>query len=115
MSDKHEAQPGDTYASMIPYVVPASLDLLQGPTSGVVDLPTRLDWGPNPHYDLANRDEAAALYRKVISEASTQDDLAQYLNRAVLVALWPELRLPRRCAELWNQAFPELAALNRTR
>lgn len=43
MSDKHEARPGDTYASMIPYVVPESLDLLQGPTAGVVDLPTRLD------------------------------------------------------------------------
>ncbi|NIK57029.1 hypothetical protein [Kribbella shirazensis] len=115
MSDKHEAQPGDTYASMIPYVVPESLDLLQGPTSGVVDLPTRLDWGPKPRYDLASRDETIALYRKVISEASTQDDLTQYLNRDVLLALWPELRLPRRCAELWNQAFPQLDADNGTR
>ncbi|MEU8226848.1 hypothetical protein [Kribbella sp. NPDC048915] len=110
MSDKHEAQPGDTYASMIPYVVPASLDLLQGPTAGVVELPTRLDWSPNSRYDLASLDEAIGLYNKVISEASTEADLTQYLNRDVLVALWPRLRLPRRCAELWNQRFPELAA-----
>ncbi|HEY9339727.1 MAG TPA: hypothetical protein VIQ79_35120 [Kribbella sp.] len=115
MSDKHEAQPGDTYASMIPYVVPESLDLLQGPTAGVIDLPTRLDWGPNSRYDLSNIDEATALYTKVISEASTQDDLTQYLSRDILVALWPRLRLPRRCADLWNQAFPQLAAGNGTR
>ena len=115
MSDKHEAQPGDTYASMIPYVVPESLDLLQGPTAGVIDLPTRLDWGPNSRYDLSNIDEATALYTKVISEASTQEDLTQYLSRDILVALWPRLRLPRRCADLWNQAFPQLAAGNGTR
>jgi hypothetical protein len=110
MNDKHEAQPGDTYASMIPYIVPESLDVLQGPTAGVVELPTRLDWGPSNTYDLASLDEAIALYNKVISEASTQDDLAQYLNRDVLAALWSRLRLPRRCADLWNQAFPQLAA-----
>jgi hypothetical protein len=55
------------------------------------------------------------LYTKVISEASTQDDLTQYLSRDILVALWPRLRLPRRCADLWNQAFPQLAAGNGTR
>ncbi|MFF0343561.1 hypothetical protein [Kribbella sp. NPDC004875] len=109
MSDKHEARPGDTYASMIPYMVPRSLDQLQGPAAGVIDLPTRLDWGPNPRYDLAKIDEATTLYNKVISEASTVDDLAEFLNREMLVALWPRLRLPRHCADLWNQAFPQLA------
>lgn len=108
MSDRHEAQPGDTYASMIPYIVPESLELLQGPTSGVVDLPSRLDWGPHRTYDLASVDDAIALYSKVISEASTQDDLTQFLNRDVLVTIWQRLRLPRRCADLWNQAFPQL-------
>ena len=110
MSDKHLAQPGDTYGSMIPYVVPASLELLQGPTTGVVELPTRLDWTSNNRYDLANLDEAIGLYTRVISEASTEADLTEYLNRDVLVALWPRLRLPRRCAALWLQAFPQLGA-----
>jgi hypothetical protein len=108
MSDKQEAQPGDTYASMIPYIVPESLDLLQGPTTGVVDLPSRLDWGPHRTYDLASVDDAIALYSKVISEASTQGDLTEFLNSDVLVAVWQRLRLPRRCADLWNQAFPQL-------
>ena len=110
MSDEQQAQPGDTYASMIPYVVPTSLDILQGPRTGVVELPSRLDWGPDSRYDLASIDDATTLYGKVISEASTEDDLSQYLNRDLLVALWARLRLPRRCAELWNRAFPELAA-----
>jgi hypothetical protein len=107
---QREAQPGDTYASMIPYVVPESLDALQGPTTGVIELPTRLDWGPDNWYDLGNPDDAIALYSKVISEASTPADLTEYLNRDVLVAFWPRLRLPRRCADLWNQAFPQLTA-----
>jgi hypothetical protein len=110
LTDKQEAERGDTYAAMIPYVVPSSLDVLQGPTAGSIDLPTRLDWGPNRRYDLGSPDAAIALYSKVISEASSQADLTEYLNRDVLVALWPRLRLPRRCAELWNQAFPQLAA-----
>ncbi|MFD7155771.1 hypothetical protein ACFV9C_14285 [Kribbella sp. NPDC059898] len=104
------AQPGDTYGWMISYVVPESLDLLQGPTAGAVELPTRLDWTTNNRYDLGNRDEAIGLYNRVISEASTQADLTEFLNGDVLLALWPQLHLPRRCTALWVEAFPELAA-----
>ena len=110
MSDERQAQPGDTYASMIPYIVPPSLDFLTGPTTGTIELPTRLDWGPDSRYDLADIDDATTLYTKVISEASTLDDLTLFLHRDLLVRLWPRLRLPRRCAELWNRAFPQLAA-----
>jgi hypothetical protein len=110
MSDEQRARPGDTYASMIPYIVPESLDVLTGPTTGTIELPTRLDWGPDSRYDLADIDDATTLYTKVISEASTLDDLTLFLNRDLLVRLWPRLRLPRRCAELWNRAFPQLAA-----
>ncbi len=109
MSEEQQAQPGDTYSSRIPYVVPDSLDLLTGPTAGTIELPTRLDWGPDSRYDLANIDDATTLYTKVISEASNLDDLTLFLNRDLLVRLWPRLRLPRRCAELWNRAFPHLA------
>ncbi|WP_427889359.1 hypothetical protein ACQHIV_39015 [Kribbella sp. GL6] len=108
MGDKHLARPGDTYGSMIPYVVPASLELFQGPSVGVIELPTRLDWTSNNRYDLADLDEAIGLYNRVISEASTEADLIEYLNRDVLLALWPRLRLPRRCAERWVAAFPQL-------
>ncbi|HEY3558800.1 MAG TPA: hypothetical protein VGL05_15115 [Kribbella sp.] len=44
------------------------------------------------------------------AEACTEADLTEYLNRDLLVALWSSLRLPRRCAALWLQAFPQLAA-----
>jgi hypothetical protein len=110
MSEEQQTQPGDTYASRIPYIVPESLDLLTGPMEGTVELPTRLDWGPDSRYDLASIDDATTLYTKVISEASNLDDLTLFLNRDLLVRLWPRLRLPRRCAELWNSAFPQLSA-----
>jgi hypothetical protein len=71
LTDERQARPGDTYASMIPYVVPNSLDILTGPTTGTVELPTGLDWGPDRKYDLANIDDATTLYTKVISEART--------------------------------------------
>lgn len=108
LGGERKAQPGDTYASMIPYVVPSSLESLDGPAAGVVELPTRLDWGADRAYDLAEAADAIALYSKVISEASTEADLTQYLNHDVLVALWPRLQLPRRCAALWAMAFPQL-------
>ena len=110
MSDESLAQPGDTYASRIPYVVPESLDLLTGPKTGVVELPTRIDWGPESRYDLASIDDATTLYTKVISEANDQADLTLFLNRDLLVTLWPRLRLPIRCADLWSRSFPQLGA-----
>lgn len=110
MSDDRLTQPGDTYASRIPYAVPASLDLLTGPTTGVIELPTRIDTGPDSRYDLSSIDDATTLYTKVISEANDQSDLARFLNRDLLVTLWPRLRLPRRCADLWSHAFPQLGA-----
>ena len=109
MSDEELAKPGDTYASMIPYIVPESLDILTGPATGTIELPTHLDWGPTSRYDLANVEDATTFYTKVISEASNLDELTQFLNRDVLLRLWSRLRLPRRCAELWNSAFPQLA------
>jgi hypothetical protein len=47
----------------------------------------------------------------VISEASTVDDLSRFLNKDLLIELWPQLRLPRYCVPKWHEAFPQLAAL----
>jgi len=108
MSDEQLAQPGDTYASMIQYVVPATLDVLTGPRTGVLELPKHIDWSPDNRYDLSLRDDAITFYSKVISEAASVEDLTNLINRDLLLTLWPSLRLPRRCAGLWTRAFPEL-------
>jgi hypothetical protein len=53
--------------------------------------------------------DAEQLYRTVIREASTADELARYLHVEVLKRVWPQLVLPLQCRTLWEQRFPELA------
>jgi hypothetical protein len=111
MNDERRTQPGDLHATRIPYVVPDSLDQLTGPSSGVVELPIPIDWSPRRSYDLGDPDDRISLYTTVISEAATVDDLARFLNKDLLIALWPQLRLPRYCVRRWHTAFPQLAAI----
>ncbi|MGC4940592.1 hypothetical protein [Kribbella sp. DT2] len=111
MNEPPRTQPGDLHAARIPYVVPDSLDQLTGPRSGVVELPIPIDWSPKTGYDLGDPDDRVLLYTTVISEAATVDDLARFLNKDLLIALWPQLRLPRYCVRRWHTAFPQLAAI----
>jgi len=37
------------------------------------------------------------------------------LNHGMLLALWPDLNLPTRCRAIWEDKFPELAELSRSR
>jgi hypothetical protein len=104
-------EPADDFGSRIPYVVPASLDELTGPASGVVELPVQLDWAPDTRYDLDDPDSRRSCYVKVLSEASTREELARYVDKDLLVETWPRLTLPRHCVRLWHDTFPELAAL----
>ena len=111
MNDEHLTQPGDLHAKRIPYVVPESLDELTGPRSGVVEVGTPINWSPQRTFDLANRDDRVSLYTTVISEASTPAELSRFLNKDLLIELWPQLRLPRYCVRRWHTQFPQLAAL----
>jgi hypothetical protein len=111
MNDEQRTQPGDSHASRIPYVVPESLDLLTGPRSGIVELPIPIDWSPKHSYDLGDPDDRVSMYTTVISEASTVAELSRFLNKDLLIELWPQLRLPRYCVRRWHTAFPQLAAL----
>jgi hypothetical protein len=72
-------------ASLRPVIVPASLDDLHGPGSGVVDLPVHLYWSGAPQFDLADPHQAAALCDAVLDAAATPDVLARYLNADVLI------------------------------
>jgi hypothetical protein len=107
-----EPQSGDyaTYGSRKPYVVPASLRELRGPTEGTVTLPPHLDWSGNATYDLSKPARLASMYRTVLNEAASAEDLSAWLDRRVLVRLWPTLWLPPQLRRLWETRFAQLAA-----
>jgi hypothetical protein len=58
--------------------VAGSLDLLHGPMSGTVHLPVHLDWSGHAEYDLDAPGRIVDLYRAVLNEAASQQDLYAY-------------------------------------
>jgi hypothetical protein len=91
-----------------PVVVPSRLELLQGPTSGLIRLPRHLKWSGSPEYDLDEPGRTMDLYRAVINEAATPTDLHTYLDRDTLIRLWDEMWLPVAVRQEWENRFPEL-------
>jgi hypothetical protein len=96
-----------------PYAVPERLDLLQGPSSGTVHLPSHLDWSGNAVYDLDAPGRVVDLYRAVLIEAAGPQDLYAYLDERVLRRLWALLWLPAQLRRAWEQRFPVLAEISR--
>jgi hypothetical protein len=94
--------------------LPESLDELHGPTHGVVDLPLHMAWSGMTSYDLTKPRQRMGLYRTVLHEG-LRDDLPQYLNRDLLLQLWPVLRtlVGRTVRAVWEDAFPQLASRTR--
>src|ERR1700719_1819726 len=90
--------PGSRYRR--PYTVPERLDLLRGPSSGTVHLPSHLDWSGNAVYDLDAPGRVVDLYRAVLDER-------------VLRRLWALLWLPAQLRRTWEQRFPVLAEISR--
>ena len=106
--------PADGYAgygARKPYVVAERLDELRGPTQGTVNLAQHLDWSGKASYDLDKPARLASMYRTVLNEASSTDDLRTWIDRRKLVQLWPTLWLPAPLRALWESRFPELASL----
>jgi hypothetical protein len=88
-----------------------NLDDLRGPATGAVELPLRLFWSaPDRVFDLGDRAATQSMYQKVLREASRAEELTSYLNRGILVAVWPELYLPEAVRRAWESAHPALAA-----
>jgi prevent-host-death family protein len=101
----HQARPGR------PGLVAARLADLRGPAHGVVELPLRLFWStPDRAFDLDQPSRLQAMYEAVLREASRPDDLTGYLNGQVLVAVWPELFLPKALRRAWEDRHPALRA-----
>jgi hypothetical protein len=98
------------YGQHKPYVVAEDLGALRGPTQGSVTLPHHLDWSGRAVYDLDRPARMASLYKTVLNEASSAQDLTEWLDGRVLIELWPTLWLPPRLRALWESRFPELAA-----
>jgi hypothetical protein len=91
-------------------VVADSLDDLRGPTAGNVTLPHHLDWSGRGAYDLDKPARLAAMYKTVIDEAATIDDLRTWIDGRQLIPLWPTLWLPPSLRRAWEKRFSELAA-----
>lgn len=91
--------------------LPESLDELQGPTHGVVDLPLHMAWSGMTSYDLGKPRQRMGLYRTVLHEG-LHDDLPRYLNQDLLLQLWPVLRtlVGRSVRAVWEDAFPQLGS-----
>jgi DNA invertase Pin-like site-specific DNA recombinase len=90
-----------------PYEAPASLDELQGPAEGLLELPHSVYWGPERTVDLDIPSGIRKTYQAALREG-TAEEQAGILNREVLLREWAELALPDRVRVMWESRFPEL-------
>lgn len=91
-----------------PVTVPAELSQLQGPRSGVVELPITLFWSrPDRTFRLDDRCQAIDMYLAVLDRGSA-GEIARYLNGGLLAELWPDLHLTRTMRLPWQARFAEL-------
>jgi hypothetical protein len=100
----YEARPGRSV------LVAADLAGLHGPATGTVELPLWLFWHPDRTFDLDDPATLRWMYQTVLREASRPSDLSDYLNGETLVAVWPDLFLPRGVRQAWEDQFPALRA-----
>lgn len=91
-------------------LVATSLADLQGPIHGTVELPIWLFWYPDRTFDLDGPGMLPWMYQIVLREASRTEDLG-YLNGDMLIALWPELFLPKGVRQAWEEQHSALRAV----
>lgn len=100
---RHQARPGR------PALVVPDLADLRGPTAGTVELPLWLYWSqPDLRFDLDDPDMRQWMYEIVLREAGGVEDLTTYLDRDMLIALWPRLYLPKGVRHAWEDRHPAL-------
>lgn len=98
------------FGGVKPYFAPSSLDLLEGPRDGTVELPHSVLWAPGGGVvDLDEPGGTNVAYQALLNEG-TVDDQIRWLNRERLIEWWPRLRLPVRVRTLWQGRSPELSA-----
>ena len=89
-------------------VVADSLDDLSGPVHGKVRLPLHLDASAGQDYDVDDDYFRRVLYRVVLLEAGSAEDLTSWLDHDTLVREWPTLYLPRVVRATWENRHPIL-------
>lgn len=96
--------------------LPGTLDELAGPAHGSVELPMHVAWSGQTVFDLDSPKTRVHLYRVVLAEGQ-RDDVTAYLNRDLLITQWPVLRklVSHTVRDVWESAFPELAAWSQPR
>jgi hypothetical protein len=100
---QHQARPGRRA------IVVADLASLRGPARGTVELPLRLFWSSaDRRFDLDSPSTRRWLYQTVLREASRPADLTDYLDRDILISLWPSLRLTAGVRRAWEELHPVL-------
>lgn len=90
--------------------LPGSLEDLNGPGGGEVQLPLHVAWSGQTAFNLDQPKPRMHMYRVVLAEGQ-RGDIAAYLNRDLLVGQWPILRtlVSRTVRKVWETGFPELA------
>jgi hypothetical protein len=84
---------------------------LRGPVGGAVTLPLRLYWSPPDRvFDLDDPFALQSMYQVVLGEAISAEELTGYLNRDRLIAVWPDLYLPKGVRRAWEERHPVLRA-----
>ena len=74
-------------------------------------LPLRLFWSPPGYvFDLGKPFMLRWMYQTVLREAIRPDELTSYLDRDTLIAVWPDLHLPRGVRRAWEEHHPVLRA-----
>jgi hypothetical protein len=107
----NDTAPRDTrvfYRDIKPYDAPDRLEQLQGPRSGLLEVPINVYWGPRHTFDLNNESDVIQTYQAALREGRVIDQ-ETLLNHELLLEVWPELMLPVRVRELWKTRFSELA------
>jgi hypothetical protein len=92
-------------------LVALNLADLRGPVTGPVELPLRLFWsGTGRTFDLGDRGTRQWVYETVLQEASRAEDLTAFLDGGTLIAVWPQLFVPKGVRQAWEEAHPVLRA-----
>lgn len=92
-----------------PYYVPSSLDALRGPgLGGTLVMNRSIIWAPNSQIiHLQDLGDVYLAYTSLINNG-TSEDQERFMNRDLLLEIWPKLSLPWRVYRMWQHEFPEL-------
>lgn len=92
-------------------IVVTDLADLRGPAHGTVTLPLWLYWSPPGRvFDLDDPYMLRSMYQTMLGEAARPEDLTSHLDRDALIAVWPDLYLPKGVRRAWEEHHPVLRA-----